>query len=104
MLLENKSEQHLHDHNILYLENDIKNYQRAKSFENRIRDHIAINFKIDGRYTKVEIKQKLAEIYRNLGISKTAKATDLGKYFKLTRVCITLPDKTTKDGFKLGSL
>ena len=41
LLLENKSEQHLHDHNILYLENDIKNYQGAKSFENRIRDHIA---------------------------------------------------------------
>lgn len=87
-----------------YRENYLLAEWRDMTKEDQLLAHIAINFKIDGRYTKVEIKQKLAEIYRNLGISKTAKATDLGKYFKLTRVCITLPDKTTKDGFKLGSL
>lgn len=87
-----------------YRENYLLAEWRDMTKEDQLLAHIAINFKIDGRYTKFEIKQKLSEIYRNLGISKTAKATDLGKYFELTRVCITLPDKTTKDGFKLGSL
>ena len=57
-----------------------------------------------GRYAMKEIKQKLSEIYSLLGISKTPKATNLGKYFKLTKTRVTLPDKTVKDGFKLEVL
>ena len=62
------------------------------------------NFKTGGRYAMKEIKQKLSEIYSLLGISRTPKATDLGKYFKLTKTKVTLPDKTVKDGFKLEVL
>ena len=40
LLLENKAEQHLEDKNILYLKNDIDGFQSAKSFEERVRDHI----------------------------------------------------------------
>ena len=40
LLLENKSEQHLKDKNILYIKNDIKDFQGSKSFEERVRDHI----------------------------------------------------------------
>ena len=62
------------------------------------------NFKTGGRYTMKEVKQKLHEIYNLLGISKTAKATDLGKYFNLQRTRLTLPDKTVVNGFKLDLL
>ena len=62
------------------------------------------NFKIGDRYTSKDIKQKLHEIYSLLGISKTAKATDLGKYFTLVKTKVTLPDKTVKDGFRLDLL
>ena len=61
-------------------------------------------FKVGDRFVNKDIKQTLQDIYRNLGITSKAKATDLGKYFKLTRTCITLPDKKTKEGFKLEAL
>ena len=61
-------------------------------------------FKVGDRFVNKDIKQILQDIYKDLGITSKAKATDLGKYFKLTRTCITLPDKKTKEGFKLESL
>ena len=62
------------------------------------------NFKTGDRYTSKDIKQKLHEIYTFLGISKTSKATDLGKYFTLVKTKVTLSDKTVKDGFRLDLL
>ena len=62
------------------------------------------NFKTGDRYTSKDIKQKLHEIYSLLGISKTAKATDLGNYFTLVKTKVTLPDKIVKDGFRLDLL
>ena len=40
LLLENKSEQHINDRNILYIKNDIKDFQGSKSFEERVREHV----------------------------------------------------------------
>jgi hypothetical protein len=40
-------------------------------------------------------------MYRSLSISKTAKASDLGEYFKLSKTNVTTPDGI-KNGFKLG--
>ena len=40
LLLENKSEQHKEDKNIIYLKNNIKDFQGSKSFEERVKDHI----------------------------------------------------------------
>ena len=40
LLLENKSEQHLQDKNILYIKNDIKDFQSSKSFEERVKEHV----------------------------------------------------------------
>ena len=61
-------------------------------------------FKIGDRVIPSEVKIILQDIYRDLGITSKAKATDLGKYFKLARTKITLPDKKTKEGYLLGSL
>ena len=61
-------------------------------------------FQVNSRYTLKEIKLVLQDIYRDLGITSKAKATDLGKYFTLKRTRVTLPDKTVKEGYLLKSL
>ena len=45
-------------------------------------------FQVNSRYTLKEIKLVLQDIYRDLGITSKPKATDLGKYFNLTRIRI----------------
>lgn len=87
-----------------YRENELISGWSDITKDSQLQAAICVNFKVDGRYTKAEIKQKLTDIYQNLGINKKAKATDLSEYFKLSKTCITLPDKTTANGFKLGSL
>ena len=52
-------------------------------------------FQIGSRYTLKEIKSTLQDIYRDLGITSKPKATDLDKYFNLTRVKFSDP-KTKK--------
>ena len=84
-------------------------HELKKGFKNDLKgDKLASlvysNFKTGDRYTSKDIKQKLREIYNILGISKTSKATDLGKYFTLVKTKVTLPDKTVKDGFRLDLL
>jgi hypothetical protein len=62
-------------------------------------------FKIGERYTLKEIKSVLQDIYRDLGITSKPKATDLDKYFSLTR--IKFSDSKTKkriEGYLLNSL
>ena len=63
-------------------------------------------FKPSQRYTKKEIKSGLEVIYRDLGItSRKPKATDLEKYFRLSRTRITNPQTGKLDeGYRLDSL
>ena len=74
------------------------------SKEEMLKKEICLTFKPGDRYSAKNLKQMVGEIYGKLGITKTPKATDLGKYFKLTKTRITLPDKTVVNGFKLESL
>ena len=74
------------------------------SKESELFSAIHNKFKVGDRFVNKDIKQILQDIYRDLGITSKAKATDLGKYFKLTRTCITLPDKTVKEGYLLKNL
>ena len=62
-------------------------------------------FQTGERYTLKEIKSVLQDIYRDLGITSKPKATDLDKYFSLTRVKFSDP-KTKKriEGYLLNSL
>ena len=43
-------------------------------------------FQINSKYTLKEIKSVLQDIYRDLGITSKPKATDLDKYFSLTKI------------------
>ena len=42
------------------------------------------------------IKDKLKELYKNLGYSKSPKATDLGEYFEV-KACQTMKKKGVRD-------
>ena len=61
-------------------------------------------FKEGEKYVPGDIKSTLQDIYRDLGITSKPKATDLGKYFKLKRTSIMMPNNKTKEVFKLESL
>ena len=75
-----------------------------ESKESELSSIIYKRFKIGDRVIPGEVKIILQDLYRDLGITSKAKATDLGKYFKLARTKITLPNKKTKEGYLLGSL
>ena len=60
-------------------------------------------FQVNSRYTLKEIKIVLQDIYRDLGITSKAKATDLGRYFNLSSVSITENGKRV-NGYLLKSL
>ena len=62
-------------------------------------------FQANSRYTLKEIKSTLQDIYRDLGITSKPKATDLNKYFSLTRTKFSDP-KTKKriEGYLLKNL
>ena len=53
-----------------------------------IKDKILEVFKPGTTLPKKEIKESLQDIYNNLGIKKTAKATDLEGYFELSRTIV----------------
>ena len=75
-----------------------------ESKESELSSVIYKKFKVGDRVIPGEVKIILQDIYKDLGIISKAKATDLGKYFKLARTKITLPDKKTKEGYLLNSL
>ena len=87
-----------------YFEDKLKLGMIDTSKESELSSVIYKKFKIGDKFVNKEIKQILQDIYRDLGITSKAKATDLGKYFTLKRTCITLPNKKLENGFKLESL
>ena len=56
------------------------------SKESELSSVIHKKFQINSRYTLKEIKSVLQDIYRDLGITSKPKATDLDKYFSLTKI------------------
>ena len=85
---------------------DLDLYRGFKNItlEDQLQEKILLRFKVGDRYSKSEIKEVLTKFREELGISGVAKATDLGRYFKLTKTSITNSDKTVVNGFKLGIL
>ena len=87
-----------------YQEADLLRGWQGSTLESKLETMIRTQFKVGDRYSKADIKSILAGLYSQLGITKTPKATDLGNYFSLAKTRVTLPDKTVKDGFRLGVL
>ena len=74
---------------------------KDEALEVKLRQTIYDNFKVGDKIPMNTIKSILKELYVSLSMSKTAKATDLENYFKLTRTQVTTPEGV-KNGFKLG--
>ena len=84
-----------------YQESDLYRGLHDDSKENKLREIIYKRFNIGDRYLMSDLKTILKDIYSSLSISKTAKATDLGEYFELTKTHVVV-DGVSKNGFKLG--
>ena len=68
-------------------------------------EQIHFKFNEGDRLTKAEIRLRLQEIYTALGLTGKPRASDLGKYFSLTRSIITDPQTKKKyEGYRLGKL
>ena len=79
----------------------LKNNQEGES---SLKDEVYLNFLVNERYTKIFVKDKLVEIYNNLGIKSSPKATDLENYFEVKKIQIFNKDSGKKDhGYKLIS-
>lgn len=86
-----------------YAEGELMKYLKSDLVQDELDIIILERFKVGDRKTLKEIKTELQKIYGHLGIKdRKPKATDLGKYFNLSKTRITLEDKSIKDGFKLG--
>ena len=88
----------------LYREDRLYSGMMNVSKESELSSVIYKKFKVGDKLVAGDIKKGLQEIYRDFGITAKAKATDLGKYFKLKRTSIMLPNNKTKEVFKLESL
>lgn len=60
------------------------------------------NFEVNKSFTKSSIKEKLGEIYKELGYKSKPKASDLGDYFDIKSCTMTVGDKRV-NGFKIIS-
>ena len=71
------------------LDIEFKNLRKNQLVSSTLKKKITNEFNIGKRYTKVEIKEKLKEIYKNLGYNSTPKATDLEQWFELKTVLLS---------------
>jgi hypothetical protein len=79
-----------------------REYQVITSGDTR-KEVILNNFQVQQRYSLKEIKEKLREIYQNLGITKTPKASDLEEYYEVKKTKITTSDGV-KDGYLIEKI
>ena len=88
---------------VSYKEDKLKIGMINVSKDDKLFSVVHKKFQVNSRYTLKNIKQILQDIYRDLGITSKAKATDLGKYFNLSSVSITENGKRV-NGYLLKSL
>ena len=67
-----------------------------------LKERILSDFNIGESYTKSSIKEKLGEIYKELGYKANPKASDLGDYFNIKSCTMTVDSKRV-NGFKILS-
>lgn len=67
-----------------------------------LKERILSDFNIGESYTKSSIKEKLGELYKELGYRAKPKASDLGDYFNIKSCTMTVDSKRV-NGFKILS-
>lgn len=76
----------------LYMK-DMKSKNNEDDNNNLVEDKIYSIFSIGSRYSKIDIKNKLKELYELIGYNKVAKGSDIDEYFETKRCMI--PNKET---------
>ena len=72
------------------------------NLEDELSNIIHSTFEVGKKYSKSIIKQKLGDIYKNLGYSKTAKAVDLEKWFIIKSAKVLNKETGERDhGFEI---
>ena len=66
----------------------------------RIKEELSNEFEVGQSYTKVDIKEKLSEIYKKLGYKASPKATDLSEYYEM-KECLVNNGAKRSGGFKI---
>lgn len=84
-----------------YQEADLYRGWEDASKSDKLSSIIYSKYQTGDKISMIDLKLGLKEIYSSLSISKTAKATDLGEYFSLTKTHVTI-NGVSKNGFKLG--
>jgi hypothetical protein len=84
-----------------FRESDLYRGWENASKEDKLNFVIYEKFKSGDKLPMISIKSILKDIYSSLHISRTAKATDLADYFKLSKTQVTTKNGV-KNGFKLG--
>ena len=70
--------------------------------KNSLKERILSDFNIGESYTKSSIKEKLGELYKELGYKAKPKASDLEDYFNIKSCTMTVDSKRV-NGFKILS-
>jgi hypothetical protein len=63
-------------------------------------DEVYNEFKEGDRLTKAEIKERLGKLYERVDYDSVAKASDLGEWFELKTILLTIKGKKVA-GFEL---
>ena len=70
--------------------------------EDTLKEKLYEVFPVGSRFSKAWIKQKLGEIYEDLGYNLTPKANDIEKYFNIKEIKLTDPETGKRDhGFEV---
>lgn len=69
--------------------------------DDKLKSEIINIFPVKTKITKKEIKQKLSDIYKRLGITRTPKASDLGNYLELKDVLIPSSSGKRDSGYEI---
>jgi hypothetical protein len=82
-----------------YLESELQAGWKDATKSDLLIEEIYNNFSVGDRITMSDAKIKLSDIYKKLNLSKTAKASDLKEYFRLTETNAKDSSGKFKKGF-----
>ena len=79
----------------------VNSSKSISEIEADVKNIINIEFKVNDKFTKAEIKEKLRKIYENCGYNKTPKSNDLEQYFEIKECKVTVSTGKQENGFKI---
>ena len=81
-----------------------KEIQDRSISKDDIRDKFQSVFTVSSKYTKAEAKNMIRDIYSDLGINRSPKASDLQEYFDIRSIKLKSPSGKWENGFEILKL